>query len=128
VNGSIPAIVPLVVSIPGGAPTGIVFNPTNGFVVHNGPASAPAAFIFDSEAGQITAWSPRVPPPTQAQTVASTPGAIYKGLAIATTRKHGTLLYAADFHGAQVAVFDDHFAKIPVASATCVITFGPTRG
>ena len=28
VNGSIPAIVPLVVSIPGGAPTGIVFNPT----------------------------------------------------------------------------------------------------
>ncbi len=117
VSGSIPTIVPLVVSIPGGAPTGIVFNPTSGFVVHNGPASAPAAFIFDSEAGQITAWSPRVPPPTQAQLVASTPGAIYKGLAIASTRKHGTLLYAADFHGAKIDVFDDAFRPVTLPGA-----------
>jgi uncharacterized protein (TIGR03118 family) len=117
VNGSIPVTVPLVVSTPGGAPTGIVFNPTSGFVVHNGPASAPAAFIFDSEAGQITAWSPRVPPATQAQTVATTPGAIYKGLAIASTRKHGTLLYAADFHGAKIDVLDDHFAPVTLPGA-----------
>jgi uncharacterized protein (TIGR03118 family) len=112
VNGSIPAIVPLVVSIPGGAPTGVVFNATDGFVVHNGSASAPARFVFDSEAGQITAWSPNVPPTTQAQTVATTPGAIYKGLAIAATRKHGTLLYAADFHGAKIDVFDDTFRPV----------------
>ena len=117
VNGSIPTIVPLVVSIPGGAPTGIVFNPTSGFVVRNGPASAPAAFIFDSEAGKLTAWSPRVPPTTQAQTVASTPGAIYKGLAIASTRKHGTLLYAADFHGAKIDVFDDAFRPLTLPGA-----------
>jgi uncharacterized protein (TIGR03118 family) len=117
VDGSIPAIVPLVVGIPGGAPTGVVFNPTSGFVVHNGPASAPANFIFDSEAGLVTAWSQRVPPPTQAQTVATTPGAIYKGLAIATTRKHGTLLYAADFHGAKIDVFDDHFAPVTLPGA-----------
>jgi uncharacterized protein (TIGR03118 family) len=117
VNGSIPATVPLVVGIPGGAPTGVVFNPTSGFVVRNGPASAPANFIFDSEAGQITAWSQRVPPPTQAQTVATTPGAIYKGLAIATTRKHGTLLYAADFHGAKIDVFDDAFRPLTLPGA-----------
>lgn len=117
VNGSIPAIVPLIVSVPGGAPTGVVFNPTDGFVIHNGPASAPARFIFDSEAGQITAWSPNVPPATQAQTVASTPGAIYKGLAIATTRKHGTLLYAADFHGAKIDVFDDAFRPVTLPGA-----------
>lgn len=117
VNGSIPAIVPLVVSIPGGAPTGIVFNPTDKFVIHNGPASAPARFVFDSEAGKLTAWSPNVPPSTQAQTVASTPGAIYKGLAIASTRKHGTLLYAADFHGAKIDVFDDHFAPLTLPGA-----------
>jgi uncharacterized protein (TIGR03118 family) len=117
VNGSIPAIVPLVVSIPGGAPTGVVFNPTSGFVVRNGPASAPANFIFDSEAGRITAWSQRVPPMTQAQTVASTPGAIYKGLALATTRNRGTLLYAADFHGAKIDVFDDHFAPVNLPGA-----------
>jgi uncharacterized protein (TIGR03118 family) len=117
VNGSIPVIAPLVVAIPGGAPTGIVFNATDGFVIHAGTASAPARFIFDSEAGQITAWSPNVPPPTQAQTVATTPGAIYKGLAIATTRKHGTLLYAADFHGAKIDVFDDRFAPVTLPGA-----------
>lgn len=117
VNGSIPRIVPLVVGIPGGAPTGVVFNPTSGFVIHNGAASAPAAFIFDSEAGTLTAWSPRVPPSSPAQTVATTPGAIYKGLAIATTRKLGTLLYAADFHGAKIDVFDSAFRPVTLPGA-----------
>ncbi|HZV72191.1 MAG TPA: TIGR03118 family protein [Conexibacter sp.] len=117
VHGSIPVAAPLVVTIPGGAPTGIVFNPTNGFVVHAGTASAPARFIFDSEAGQITAWSPNVPPPTQAQPAVTTPGAVYKGLAIATTRRHGTLLYAADFHGAKVDVFNDRFAPVTLPGA-----------
>lgn len=117
VNGSIPSIVPLVVGIPGGAPTGIVFNPTTGFAIRNGAASAPAAFVFDSEAGTLTAWSPRVPPTSPAQTVATTPGAIYKGLAIATTRRHGTLLYAADFHGAKIDVFDDAFRPVTLPGA-----------
>jgi uncharacterized protein (TIGR03118 family) len=117
VNGSIPAIVPLVVGIPGGAPTGIVFNPTDGFVIHNGPASAPARFIFDSEAGKITAWSPNVPPSTQAQLIATTPGAIYKGLALATTRRHETLLYAADFHGAKIDVWNDQFRPVTLPGA-----------
>src|ERR671937_112561 len=62
--------VPLVVSIPGGAPTGQVFNPTSGFVVKSGMSSGPAMFIFASENGDITAWNRNVPPPapsTQAQ-------------------------------------------------------------
>src|SRR6185312_12551190 len=79
-------------------------------------ASAPARFIFDSENGDITAWSPNVPPSTQAQLVVSTPGAVYKGLAMATTRKHGTLIYAADFHDARIDVFDDHFAPVTLRS------------
>src|SRR3954452_22834219 len=58
VRGSIPVAAPLVVTIPGGAPTGTVFNPTTGFAINNGTQSAPARFIFDSEAGQITAWTP----------------------------------------------------------------------
>src|SRR6185312_10270748 len=73
---------------------------------------APARFIFDSENGDITAWSPNVPPSTQAQLIASTPGAVYKGLAMATTRRHGTRIYAADFHDARIDVFDDHFAPV----------------
>ena len=66
VHGSIPVVLPLVVTIPDGAPTGIVFNPTTGFVVDTGSASAPANFIFSSEAGSITAWS-RTVSGTQAQ-------------------------------------------------------------
>ncbi len=117
VNGSIPSIVPLVVGIPGGAPTGVVFNPTNGFPVGAGATSGPARFIFDSEAGAITAWSPSLAPPTQAQLIATTPEAIYKGLAIATTRMHGTLLYAADFHGAKIDVWDDRFMPVNLPGA-----------
>jgi uncharacterized protein (TIGR03118 family) len=101
----------LVVSIPHGAPTGQVFNDTPGFVVHSGTSSGPARFLFDSEAGLVTGWNPGVPPPppsTQAQVGASVPGAIYKGLAIASTPA-GPFLYAADFHHARIDVFDQGF-------------------
>jgi uncharacterized protein (TIGR03118 family) len=111
VRGSIPVIAPLVVDIPGGAPTGIVYNPTQGFAIPPGQGGSPALFIFDSEAGQITAWNPHVTPVTQAQSEVTTPGAIYKGLAIADTRK-GPRLYAADFHGAKIDVFDRQFAPV----------------
>ena len=105
VRGSIPVTAPLVVSIPGGAPTGTVFNPTTGF----GVGGAAARFLFDSESGQITAWNPGLG--TQARTVAATPNAIYKGLALAVTPK-GAWLYAADFHGGRIDVFDDTFAPV----------------
>ncbi len=111
VNGSPVQKVPLVVSIPGGAPTGQVFNPTSGFLVRSGTSSGPSLFIFDSEAGLVTGWNPGVPPPppsTQAQVGASVPDAIYKGLAIAGTAS-GTFLYAADFHNARIDVFDQGF-------------------
>src|SRR6266508_2685084 len=42
VNGSPIVKAPLVVSIPGGAPTGQVFNPPPGFLVRSGDASGPA--------------------------------------------------------------------------------------
>ena len=57
-----PAAQPLVVSIPGGAPTGQVFNGGDGFVVGSGATAGPARFIFDSEVGTITAWSPTLSP------------------------------------------------------------------
>jgi uncharacterized protein (TIGR03118 family) len=109
----------LVVSIPGGAPTGQVFNPTPGFVVHSGDSSGPARFLFDSEAGLVTGWSPGVPPPppsTQAQVGASVRHAIYKGLAIADTPA-GTLLYAADFHHARIDVFYANFNRVPLSGS-----------
>jgi uncharacterized protein (TIGR03118 family) len=114
VNGSPIQKAGLVVDIPGGAPTGQVFNPTPGFVVHGGAASGPALFLFDSEAGLVTGWNPGVPPPppsTQAQVGARVRNAIYKGLAIATTSA-GTFLYGADFHHGRIDVFDQGFNKV----------------
>ena len=105
VHKSIPMIRPLVVTIPDGKPTGTVFNPTSGFKVNG----APAPFIFDSEAGTITAWNAG----TAAMTVATTPGAIYKGLAIATNGST-TMLYAANFHTGKIDVFNDAFAPATV--------------
>lgn len=110
---------PLTVSIPGGAPTGAVFNGSPGFVVHSGLSSGPALFLFSSEAGTITGWNPAVPPPppsTQAQTAVSVPGAIFKGLAIAGTAT-GPRIYASDFHAGQVDVWDASFAPVQIAGA-----------
>jgi uncharacterized protein (TIGR03118 family) len=114
VNGSPIQKAPLVVSIPGGAPTGQVFNGTPGFEVRDGDASGPALFLFDSEAGLVTGWNPGVPPPppsTQAQLGARVRHAIYKGLAIATTSA-GTFLYGADFHRGRIDVFDQGFDRV----------------
>jgi uncharacterized protein (TIGR03118 family) len=117
VNGSPIVKAPLVVSIPGGAPTGQVFNPTPGFVVQSGTSSGPARFIFDSEAGLVTGWNPGVPPAsTQAQVGAAVPDAIYKGLAIASTTA-GTFLYAADFHNARIDVFDQGFNLVHLSGS-----------
>jgi len=102
VRKSIPMIVPLVVNITGGAPTGTVFNPTSGFPVNGSPSK----FIFDSEAGTITAWNSG----TTAQTVVPSTGAVYKGLAIST--KGTPLLYAADFVGKKIDVFSSSFAPV----------------
>ena len=102
---------PLTVSIPGGAPTGQVFNSSSSFVVHGGGSSGPANFIFSSEAGKITAWSQTVPPATKARTVASVKGAIFKGLAIGKTNK-GRRLYATDFHNNRVDVWDGNFDPV----------------
>src|SRR5919201_4618876 len=110
----------LVVGIPGGAPTGEVYNPTDGFVVNDGHGhSGPARFLFASEEGKITGWNPDVPPPApspSAQTGFSAPdGAIYKGLAI-VNRKQGPFLYASDFHNGKVDVFDSSFGVVHLGS------------
>jgi uncharacterized protein (TIGR03118 family) len=119
VNGSPIQKAGLVVNIPGGVPTGLVFNPTPGFVVHSGTSSGPALFIFDSEAGLVTGWNPGVPPPppsTQAQVGASVPDAIYKGLAIASTTA-GTFLYGANFHQGRIDVFDQGFNLVHLSGS-----------
>src|SRR5947207_172285 len=88
-NAATNTIPSLVVSIPGGKPTGAVWNSAGSgtFVVTNGVASGSAVFIFSSEAGIISGWNPNVPAAgsTQAQVGATVADAIYEGLAIAGT-------------------------------------------
>jgi uncharacterized protein (TIGR03118 family) len=120
----------LIVQIPGGNPTGIVYNgsPTD-FIVSRGGVSGPAAFIFATEAGIISAWAPAVDR-THAIPVVdnSGTGAIYKGLALAGD---GTrfLVYATDFHNRRVDVFDTHFAPVTLpggfADSSIPSTYGP---
>ena len=89
VGASPVAKVPLTVSIPGGAPTGTVFNGSTGFVVHSGTSSGPARFLFSSEAGTITGWNPAVP--TAADLDAGADGGHRAGrdLQGARDRRHG---------------------------------------
>jgi len=109
------SIAPLVVSIPGGAPTGTVFNPSTAFKVHIGSQDLPATFIFDSEAGTITAWPFTDPPGTSATTEVTVPGAIFKGLARGFVHGKGQLLYAADFHHNQIVVVNGRFHRVHLA-------------
>lgn len=115
VHGGPQTIVPLVVNIPGGAPTGQAVNPTDAFVVHAADGSSgPARFLFVGESGHLTGWSPEVPPPPpaqDAQDAVETPGAVFKGLAVGRTDE-GPRLYAADFSAGTVDVYDDQFRRV----------------
>ena len=81
--------------------------------------SGPALFLFDTESGDVTGWSPAVPPPpfsTQAFKGTHVNGAIFKGLALAMV---GTkpYLYATDFHHGKVDVFDSSFHLVHLAGS-----------
>jgi len=110
-NGNTGAKLGLTVSV-AGAPTGIVFNGGSGFVVTSGAASGPARFIFATEQGTVLGWNPTVAG-TQAVVAVdnSAGGAVYKGLAIASTVA-GDRLYAANFHAGTVDVFDAGFHPV----------------
>jgi uncharacterized protein (TIGR03118 family) len=99
---------PLVVAIPGGVPTGQVFNGTTAF---NGDR-----FIFAGEDGTIAGWRGALGP--TAETLA-TPhdGAVYKGIALASIGSN-SYLYAADFHNARIDVLPSSGAPSLAGSFT----------
>ncbi len=111
-NGNTGAKVALTVTVPG-APTGIVFNgATTDFVVHNGALHGAARFLFASEDGTISGWNRDVAPTVAIVAVNnSAGGAVYKGLAIAST-PDGEFLYATNFHAGTVDVFNSSFTPV----------------
>jgi uncharacterized protein (TIGR03118 family) len=111
-------IIPLVVQIPGpegsaanttAAPTGVVWNPTQGFAV---APNLPALFIFATEDGTISGWN-QTADAKHAVLKAdnSQAGAVYKGLALGSNTK-GVFLFATNFHAATIDVFDNTFKQI----------------
>ena len=110
-GGTPVSAVPLVVSTPGGAPTGQVFNDTTGFMVPG--TSSPALFIFAGENGDLSAWNPSASPITSAVAIGHVSDAVFKGLALVHS-PFGPLLLAADFHHNQVDVWDSSFTQLPV--------------
>lgn len=97
-----------VVSIPGSAtppsgPTGQVFNSSGaGFSV----SGSSAKFIFDTLNGTIAGWSGG----TSAVTMATTPGAVYTGLAMDTSGA-STYIYAANSNGG-IEVFNSSWTDV----------------
>ena len=104
--------VPLTVVIPPGAgsgedqgtPTGTVFN-------GNGAAFRGDRFLFATEDGTLAGWQAAfgVVARTEVDNSLPPPGAVYKGLALGSTAA-GDRLYAANFRGGAVDVFDSNFS------------------
>jgi uncharacterized protein (TIGR03118 family) len=115
------AIQPLVVTLPADA-NGTAFQPTgivaftsstqfpNDFTVTAAGKSGQSLFIYSGLDGQLAGWAPTVSSTQAASAYAATDKACYRGLAIAN---NGTanFLYANDFVGGKIDVFDANFHK-----------------
>jgi uncharacterized protein (TIGR03118 family) len=92
------------------APTGIIWNPSSAFVVPG--TTLPAAFIFDTEDGTISAWAGGLTPNPDNAVIAvdnsqspnAVNGAVYKGLAVGVN-VHGVFLFATNFRAGTIDVF-----------------------
>ncbi len=107
----VPNINPVMVPAAGGGPgtpTGIVLNTTTNFQL--GP-SAPAIFMFGTEDGTISGWNPGVDAHNAVIKVNNSPAAVYKGIALGVMSGQ-TVLYAANFRGGTVDVFDTNFHPV----------------
>ena len=104
----------LVVTIPvppsstgASAPTGQLFHSGMGFEVDSGTMAGlvPALFIFVTEDGTISGWSPMLADKTHAvlEVNRSGIGAVYKGVALNNSQDR---LYAANFRFGTIEVFD----------------------
>jgi uncharacterized protein (TIGR03118 family) len=96
------------------APTGIVFNSTDDFVVSKNGKSGPAVFIFATEDGTLSGWNPKVDRTNAILEVNNSDtntGPVYKGLASGRD-KGNDLLFAANFRFGRVDVFDSKFKRV----------------
>ncbi len=122
----------LTVPVPGGNPTGQVFNSDGSAFPVGGLSGMPADFIVDTDSigkaqspGEIAAWdggaSFVVEDSPKGGAGGKTPAhAVFKGLALATATAAGPELFAADVANARVDVFNKDFGLVstPPSSGT----------
>jgi len=93
-------------------PTGTVFNGTGGFEVSSNGLSDSSRFLFATEDGTISGWSPMVDFTHAILAVDnSARGTVYKGLALGSTDQ-GSFLYATNFHDNVIEVYDTNFRLV----------------
>ncbi len=117
----------LTVPVPGGNPTGQVYNPTLGLAPAQQAfkvAGTPASFIVSTDSigttqspGEIAAWNGGSSfvvedSPTGGPGGRTRPGAVFKGLAVAANTKAGPELFAADVANGTVDIFNRSFVPI----------------
>ena len=122
--GGSPVSLDLTVPVPGGNPTGQVFNPDASAFPVGGPSGAPAKFIVDTDSiggaqspGEIAAWNGGASFVVEDSPAGGAGGrtpahAVFKGLALATTPAAGPELLAADVANARVDVFSGDFRLV----------------
>jgi uncharacterized protein (TIGR03118 family) len=99
-------------ALPPSAPTDVTFNPdSSAFDVVPGDPTTSAQFLFVTQNGTISGWSPNVSPVTSAvlEVDNSAAGADYTGLAVAQNGG-SSFLYTANFHSGMVEIYDQTFA------------------
>jgi len=118
----------LTVPVPGGNPSGQVFNPDSSAFPVGGSSGTSAEFIVDTDSigsqqspGEIAAWNGGAKfvvedSPTGGPGGKTPSKAVFKGLAIATNPKAGPELFAADVANGTVDVFGKDFN--PVSTPT----------
>ncbi len=126
-GGTGAAVAPTSLTVPppagqltGAAPTGIAYrDPNPGFDITSNGQTGPSTYLYVTEEGTIAGANPDVDATTAVTVVdRSSAGAIYKGVAIATSSTGGgERLFAADFHNARIDVFDQAFAPVTLTGA-----------
>jgi uncharacterized protein (TIGR03118 family) len=111
-------VAPLPMSPDPATPTGIVFNGSSDFKLTSATTSA-ARFIFVTEDGTISGWAPSVDATHSVLKVNNNGSAIYKGVTIAQVGT-ANFLYAANFFGGTVDVFDTHYASVTLPAGAFV--------
>ena len=114
-----PVTIPTNGASTGGSPTGQVFNGTTGFKLSNGN---PARFIFAGTDGVISGWNTG----NAAEAVKTNTGAVYTGLTMAMDAGV-SFLYAADFGGRKIDVYDGLWNKVskPFLDHSIPPNYGP---